>query len=128
MLKDGQSAATLAVTDIDRARKYYSETLGFSIMQESPVGILFGSGKGSAFLVYSSEFAGTNKATAISFNVDDFDATVENLRERGVTFMDFDYPEFKTVNGVAQTPEGPGAWFSDPDGNIIAVTKMESPS
>ena len=89
MLKDGQSAATLAVSDIDRARKFYAETLGFPVMQESQVGILFKSGQGSAFLVYPSEFAGTNKATSISFNVGDFDATIEDLRDRGVTFMDF---------------------------------------
>ena len=45
-----------------------------------------------------------------------------------VTYAILDYPEFKTENGVAQTPEGPGAWFSDPDGDIIAVTQMKSPS
>jgi catechol 2,3-dioxygenase-like lactoylglutathione lyase family enzyme len=128
MFSDGQTAATLAVTDIDRARKFYSETLGFSVMQESPGGILFGSGQGTAFFVYPSEFAGTNKATAMSVNVDDFDATVADLRHRGVSFFDYDQPEFKTENGVAQTPDGLAAWFADPDGNILNVTSMTAPS
>jgi len=124
MLPDGQTGATLPVADIDRARKFYSETLGFSVATESPGGILFGSGKGTAFFVYPSEFAGTNKATAMTVNVDDFDAEIAALREKGITFLDFDYGEFKTENGVAQTPDGPGAWFSDPDGNIIALAQM----
>ena len=128
MLSEGQAAATLAVTDIDRAKKFYGETLGFRAVMESPVGIVYQSGKGTAFLVYPSEFAGTNKATAMSINVDDFDAEVAALREKGITFMDFDYGDFKTENGIAQTPDGPGAWFSDPDGNIIALASMPTPS
>lgn len=124
MLSNGQAAATLAVKDIDRARTFYTETLGFSAIQEDPGGILFQAGKGSAFFVYPSEFAGTNKATGMSFNVDDFDATMADLRGKGITFMDYDFPELKTENGVAQTPTGPIAWFADPDGNIIAVSQM----
>jgi catechol 2,3-dioxygenase-like lactoylglutathione lyase family enzyme len=126
MLSDGQTAATIAVTDIDRARKFYAETLGFSIRQESPGGILFQGGQGTAFFVYPSQFAGTNRATAMSVNVEDFEGTVADLRERGITFMDYDFPGLKTENGVAQTPEGPAAWFTDPDGNILAVTYMAS--
>lgn len=125
MLMDGQTAATLAVSDIDRARKFYAETLGFSVGQESPGGILFRTGKDTAFFVYPSQFAGTNKATAMTVNVDDFDATVDELRQKGISFLDFEYPGFTTENGIMQTPEGPAAWFEDPDGNIIAVTKME---
>jgi catechol 2,3-dioxygenase-like lactoylglutathione lyase family enzyme len=126
MLSSGQTAATMAVSDIDRARKFYAETLGFSVMRESPGGILFQSGKDTVFFVYPSGFAGTNKATAMSINVGDFDATIADLRDRGVSFMDYDNPEFKTEDGVAKTPEGPAAWFADPDGNVIAVTQMET--
>ena len=124
MLSDGQVAATLAVSDLDRAKKFYTETLGFSPAQESPGGIMFQAGKGTALFVYPSGFAGTNKATGASFNVDDFDGTIADLRAKGVSFMDYDFPGLKTENGVAQTPEGPAAWFADPDGNIIAVTQM----
>ena len=128
MLKDGQVAATLGVSDMDRARKFYSDTLGFSTAQENPGGILYQAAKGTAFFVYWSEFAGTNKATAMTINVDDFDGAVADLRAKGIKLLDFEYPDFKTENGIAQTPEGPAAWFTDPDGNIIAVTQMETPS
>ncbi len=126
MLSDGQAAAALAVTDIDRAKKFYTDTLGLSVKQESPGGILLEAGQGTAIFVYPSEFAGTNKATAVAFNVGDFDGTVSDLRGKGVTFMEYDFPGLKTENGVAQTPEGPAAWFADPDGNIIGVTAMAS--
>jgi len=128
MLRDGQTAATLAVSDIDRARKFYTDTLGFSVMEESPGGIMFRTGKGTGFFVYWSEFAGTNRATAMTINVDDFDGAIAELRESGISLIDFEYPEFKTENGIAQTPEGPAAWFSDPDGNIVAIVSMSAPS
>ena len=124
MLSNAQTAATLAVSDIDRARKFYSDTLGFSIANDSAGGVLFRSGEGSAFFVYPSEFAGTNKATAMSINVEDLEATAESLREKGIAFIDYDQPGFKTENGIAHTPEGPVAWFEDPDGNILALTQM----
>jgi catechol 2,3-dioxygenase-like lactoylglutathione lyase family enzyme len=128
MLADGQVAATLAVSDMDRARKFYTETLGFKVlMDDENMGTLYGGGKGTAFLVYWSEFAGTNKATAVTINVEDFDASVAELREKGITFMDFDYPGFTSENGIVQTPVGPAAWFSDPDGNVISVGSMPSP-
>ncbi len=122
MLSDAQAAATLAVSDIDQGRKFYAETLGLAVTRESPGGILFEAGKGSFIFVYPSQFAGTNKATGASFNVDDFDGTIADLRSRGVSFMEYDFPGLKTEDGVAQTPEGPAAWFTDPDGNIIGVT------
>ena len=124
MLNDGQAAATIPVTDMARARAYYADTLGFHVDRESEGGILFTAGQGTAFFVYPSQFAGTNKATAMSFNVSDFDATVEDLRGKGVTFLEYDFPGLKTENGIAQTTEGPGAWWEDPDGNILAVAAM----
>jgi catechol 2,3-dioxygenase-like lactoylglutathione lyase family enzyme len=124
MITDGQAGATLPVSDLDRARKFYGETLGFSIVQESDGGILFQGGQGTAFFVYPSEFAGTNKATAMAINIADFDGTIADLRSRGITFIDYDLPGLKTEDGVLQTPDGPGAFFSDPDGNIISVANM----
>jgi catechol 2,3-dioxygenase-like lactoylglutathione lyase family enzyme len=124
MLKDGQTGATLAVADIDRAKAFYADTLGFSVAQESPGGILFQAGQGTAFFVYPSTFAGTNKATAMTVNVTDFNGTVEELRGKGIEFLEYDFPGLKTENGVAQTPDGPAAWFADPDGNILALTQM----
>src|SRR4029450_4573217 len=104
------------VSDVDRARKFYTETLGFTPLMEDPsMGTLYGAGKGTAFLVYWSEFAGTNKATAMTINVEDFDATIAELREKGITFLDFDYPGFSSKDGIGQTPTAAAAWVDHTD-------------
>jgi hypothetical protein len=79
------------------------------------------------FLVYRSEFAGTNKATAAGFRVDDFDATVAELRSKGVVFDEVDFGEFgSTVDGVITMPgsNDKAAWFRDSEGNILSLSNM----
>src|SRR4249920_1831832 len=76
MLRDKDVAATIAVSDLDRAREFYENSLGLSAIYEDAGGILYRSGN-SAILVYPSEYAGSNKATAVTWGVgDDFDALV----------------------------------------------------
>ena len=82
MLGSKDAAATLAVSDFDRARAFYENTLGLSVLSDMEGAVLYRSG-GSVVLVYPSAFAGTNKATAASWAVgDDFDAIVDDLRNR----------------------------------------------
>jgi catechol 2,3-dioxygenase-like lactoylglutathione lyase family enzyme len=121
MLESATAHATVAVADIGRAKKFYEETLGLKVMDERADGVTFEAGKGSWFLVYPSQFAGTNKATYMSFEVEDIEATVKELRGRGVTFEEYDFPGLKTVDGIAEIAGEKGAWFKDLDGNIIAV-------
>ena len=123
MLNDFPVGACLAVSDIDRARRFYEDTLGMKVASDRPDGVLYDSG-GTQFLVYPSQFAGTNQATAASWLVDDVDATVAELRERGVTFEEYDFPGLKTENGIAAFDGGKAAWFKDPDGNILSVGDM----
>ena len=127
-LTDGQAWATIAVSDLDRARKFYGDMLGFAASREAPddpnFGIVYDAGKGTKFLVYPSQFGGTNQATSMTFEVDDFDATVKDLRDRGIRFEEYDLPYLKTVDGVADVGGLKGAWFKDPDGNILAIGQM----
>jgi predicted enzyme related to lactoylglutathione lyase len=120
MLENASVGAAIAVSDIDRAKKFYSETLGVPIQEERPDGVLY-SARDSEFLVYPSQFAGTSKATCMFFNVDDLAAAVEELRGRGIAFEEYDLPGLKTEDGIAQIGNVRGAWFKDPDGNILAV-------
>ena len=76
--------------------------------------------------VYPSEFVGTNQATAATFQGGDIDAAVAELRGKGVTFEEYDLPEVKTENGIAQLGSDRGAWFKDPDGNILALIQQGS--
>ena len=76
-------------------------------------------------MLYASQFAGTNQATAASLDVNDFDAAVEQLRSRGVAFEEYDMGEFRTENGVLTLPTGQkAAWFKDSEGNILAIAAM----
>lgn len=121
-----QSASThamVAVKDLDRAKEFYSGTLGLVLYEERPgAGIRYETRGGTWFLVYRSRFAGTAQSTCVRFEVDNLDATVKDLRERGVVFEEYDLPEVKTVDGIARHPSGArGAWFKDPDGNILQI-------
>jgi catechol 2,3-dioxygenase-like lactoylglutathione lyase family enzyme len=123
MLGDHDTIATLAVKDLQVARDFYERVLGFTARGDVPEGVLYASGSG-AFLVYPSSYAGTNKATAMSFQVpkDGFDAEIEALRDQGVEFQTFDAPGISWDNGVASFGDDfRGAWFEDPDGNILNV-------
>ena len=125
MLGDHDTMPTLAVKDLDTARGFYEGTLGFSPKMENEEGIAYGSG-GGMFFVYRSQFAGTNKATAMSIQVpgDAFDGEVAALRDKGITFSTFDAPGLEWADGVASMGDDgqyKSAWFSDPDGNILNV-------
>jgi catechol 2,3-dioxygenase-like lactoylglutathione lyase family enzyme len=121
MLGDSPAAATIAVSDLDRARKFYEETLGLQAKMEDPGGIMYGSGE-SMVLVYPSQFAGTSQATVATWLVADLDAVVDDLTAKGVTFEQYDMEGLKTdERGIAALGDLRGAWFKDPDGNILNV-------
>ncbi len=119
--------ATIAVSDLDRARKFYEQTLGLRVAEERPDGVRYEAG-GTWFLVYPSQFAGTAQSTYMTFELDDLDAAVKQLRDRGVVFEDYDLPGLKTVEGIAEIQGVRGAWFKDPDGNILNVGQRTSTS
>jgi catechol 2,3-dioxygenase-like lactoylglutathione lyase family enzyme len=125
MLRDKPVAATLAVSDLDRARDFYENTLGLEVRSEIPGAMLYSSG-GAVVLVYPSEFAGTNKATAASWAVgDEFDALVDDLRSKGVTFEHYDLPDTELEGDVHVMGGGfKSVWFKDPDGNILNLANM----
>ena len=124
MLGAKDAAATLAVSDLARAREFYESTLGLTPVQEDPSAVLYRSG-GSTVLVYPSAYAGTNQATAASWAVgDDLDAIVDGLREKGVAFEHYDDLPDTTREGDVHLLGGElkAAWFKDPDGNILNLT------
>lgn len=125
MLADYAPIPTLAVTDLDRARTFYEGVLHLTPKGEAPDGVLYAAGSGT-ILVYVSAYAGTNKATAMGFDVplSAFDAEIEALRAAGVTFTTFDMEGLTWEDGVASFEGGKGVWFEDPDGNILNVGFM----
>jgi catechol 2,3-dioxygenase-like lactoylglutathione lyase family enzyme len=123
MLSDFAPVPTLAVSDLQRAREFYEGVLGFASVADVADGVMYPSGSGS-FLVYPSAYAGTNKATAMSFQLsaEAFDAEAAALREKGVIFDEFEMDQITWDHGVASLPDGSrAAGFTDPDGNILNI-------
>jgi catechol 2,3-dioxygenase-like lactoylglutathione lyase family enzyme len=125
MLGDKSAAATLAVRDMQTARDFYENTLGLTPTDGPPEVTLYRSGN-SVLLVYESQYAGTNKATAASWAVgDDFDPIVDDLKAKGVAFERYDDLPGTTLEGdVHVMGELRAVWFKDPDGNILNLVNQ----
>jgi catechol 2,3-dioxygenase-like lactoylglutathione lyase family enzyme len=121
MLGKADATPMLAVRDVDRARQFYSEKLGFDTQDEMGGDVVTLKGGNTDITVYRSEFAGTNKATALTFDVDDIEAEVRELKDKGIFFEQYDV-EGLTPKGDIYEGEGmKTAWFKDPDGNILGL-------
>ena len=121
MLKDAPIHASLATKDLAQARSWYADKVGWEPALEPPGTLVFQVGE-SFFTVYESEYAGTAKNTVMNWVVADLRPEVRRLRGRGVTFEEYDFGEFKTLDGVMETPDGnANAWFKDADSNIVGL-------
>ena len=125
MLGKADATPMIAVKDLDRARKFYEETLGLEAKEEMGGEVLTVKSGSTPITVYRSEFAGTNKATALTFDVDDLESEVRELKDKGVAFEHYDM-EGLTREGDVYRGEGmKTAWFKDPDGNILSLFEGE---
>ena len=129
MLADGDVATRLPAQDLDRARRFYAEKLGLEPVEERPGGLLY-RGRNGEFALFQSAGAPSGDHTQMGWEVDDIEATVGELRERGVAFEEYDLPGLKTVAGIAEVegnyPSKGGigeraAWFRDSEGNMLGI-------
>jgi len=120
MLGKRNAMATIAVKDINAAKKFYEEKLGLQPAgSEEPSVITYKSGN-SSVLVYESQYAGTNKATAATWSVgDNIEGIVQALKAKGISFEHYDFPNTRLEGDVHVMGKMKAAWFKDPDGNII---------
>lgn len=123
MLKDSEPIATVAVKDIPTARSFYEGTLGLELVHsEQDEAFSYRAGK-SQILVYRSQYAGTNRATAVTWVVgDDLEPVVGGLEGKGVVFEKYDMPGMTRQGSIHSGGGMKIAWFKDPDGNIHALT------
>jgi catechol 2,3-dioxygenase-like lactoylglutathione lyase family enzyme len=120
MLENYAALGSIPVTDVDRAKKWYSEKLGLEPVEDNPEYVEYNTG-GSRFMLFRTRAAAGAGHTVISFEVDDVEKVVEWLQGRGVVFEEYDMPDLKTVNGIATVEGFKGGWFKDVDNNILAV-------
>ncbi len=122
MLGKNDLTPMIAVKDLDRARAFYEETVGLTTIDRLGEEVVSMKSGDTRIDVYRSEFAGTNKATALTFNVDDIATEISDLKEKGVMFEHYDGMDGLTRNGDVYEAEGmKTAWFKDPDGNILSL-------
>jgi catechol 2,3-dioxygenase-like lactoylglutathione lyase family enzyme len=115
---------TIAVEDLDRAIKFYSETLGFSVrrLEGDLGGALVEVGSTDRLLLYRSGYR-RGETTSCSFLTDDVEGSVRDLQSRGVRFEEYDFPGLKTVDGIATAEGGvKSGWFKDSEGNTLAIS------
>ena len=124
MLKLTKVHPTLPVTDITRAKKFYSDTLGLKLIDEgeTPGHIAYDAGEGTFLMVYFRPSPPTSDSTSAAFSVDDVETAVQELKNRGVKFEVYDLPGVEWNGEIASLGDMKAAWFKDPDGNILAVS------
>ena len=125
-LSDCRVEALLAVSDLDRARRFYEEQLGLAPGEVEEEAVRYPCADGTGILVYlSAENAGKSPATLAGWFVDDIDRTMDELASRGVIFEQYDQPGLKTDGrGVFDAGRFRAAWTRDPDGNTLAFTEV----
>jgi catechol 2,3-dioxygenase-like lactoylglutathione lyase family enzyme len=128
MLDRARVATRIPTQDLERARRWYAEKLGLEPSEERPGGLLYECASG-VFALYASGGASPGTFTQMGFDVDDIDATIAELKRRGVVFEEVDVPGLKTVDGIADI-EGNypskgigerGGWFRDSEGNLLGI-------
>ena len=125
MLKDHDSSAILAVSDLDRARAFYGGILGLELAEEgAEEGVLVYRTGATRLVVYASGHAGTNRANAVVWGVGgDLDAIVAALEAKGAAFEH--YPDIGRLEGNVHVAGGAKlVWLTDPDGNILHINDM----
>jgi catechol 2,3-dioxygenase-like lactoylglutathione lyase family enzyme len=122
MLSEALVAATMPSKNMESARNFYEDKLKLTpAMEMSDGSVGYKCKDGTMFSVFPSTGAADGSFTQIGFWVQDVEAEVRDLQSRGVVFEEYDMPEFKTVDGIASVGEWKGAWFKDPDGNLISI-------
>jgi catechol 2,3-dioxygenase-like lactoylglutathione lyase family enzyme len=126
MLMDSKAISGFAVNDMGAAREFYEGTLGLEVEElDAEHGVAkLKLGGGGEVLMYLSVDMRPASYTMLNFEVDDIDAAVDGLGERGVSFERYeDFPQ--DAKGVMRGGGGPDiAWFKDPSGNVLAVLRQ----
>lgn len=125
MLKDRDSSAIVAVKDIHEAKSFYQDRLGLTLESEDAEAEVLNFRTGNTHLgVYRSDYAGTNKANAVTWEMKgDLVETVQALRDQGVEFEQYDFPGMTYSDGIHEAGGAKLAWFKDPSGNILHLVE-----
>ena len=127
MLNNARFEARIPTQDLARARRWYAEKLGLDATEVREGGLRY-EGAAGVFCLYASAGASNGSFTQMGFYVDDIEATVAELRARGVVFEEYD----GAVNGIMDIEgnypsKGRGeraVWFRDSEGNMLGIAEI----
>ena len=123
MLNSQRVYATLPAADLPRARDFYEGTLGFAARAEAGGGVLYDTADGNAFMVFPSSGRPSGDHTQLNFQVDDLEAEVTDLKQRGVRFEAVEMDGYDPDTSIVAADDFRGAWFRDSEGNLLSVTE-----
>lgn len=122
MLNQSDVIAFVATANSDRAKTFYTDTLGLQLVADEPFALVFDA-NGIALRIAKVESLAPAQHTVLGWRVDDIDSIVDRLVSNGVTFERFPGME-QDGRGVWTSPRGARiAWFKDPDGNMLSLTE-----
>lgn len=121
-LSDAKVGPAIAVSDMQRAKDFYEGKLGLSGgSDQGDGGHTYPCGEGTEIHIFPSGGGGKSESTIAAWAVDDIEAMVDDLSGNGVTFEQYDEPLNTNEKGISTMGDGKGAWFKDPDGNVLGL-------
>lgn len=124
MLQESPLFAYFPAENLDRARRFYEETLGLVPKSATNDGVTYEFAGGTAAFLYLTANAGTSKASQAFWSVEDVDREIVELRKRGVVFERYDdMPGERSPEGAIIAGGAKAAWFKDSEGNILAIVQ-----
>jgi catechol-2,3-dioxygenase len=125
MLGEHPMDVVLLATDLELSKEFYAGKLGLEILDENEEAITYKCGGESQLVVTKSTTGTADEQTQAGWRVDDLAAELTELRSRGVAIQEYDMPELKTVDGVADVGFALIAWIVDPHGNALGITQLK---
>ena len=124
LLEEFPVYATVAASDIERAKTWYLEKLELKPKKEVMGSLWYEFSPGTWLLVYQTSSAGTAQNTQAGWTVKNIESVMSRLRAHGVHFEEYDFGPMKTVDGLLDVPGmGKSAWFKDSEGNIFEISE-----
>ena len=125
MLGDHPIDVVLLATDLETSKEFYAGKLGLEILNESEEAITYKCGGDGQLAVTKSTTGTADEQTQASWRVDDLAAELAELRSRGVEIQEYDTPELKTVDGIADLGFARIAWIIDPHKNALSIMQLK---
>ena len=125
MLGDYPVHVVLLSLDLAETRRFYHDQLGLEILDESEAAITFRCGGGSAIAVTKSTVGTADEQTQAGWFVPDLAQELSELRARGVEIQEYDLPELRTEEGIADLGFAIAAWVVDPHGNALGILQLK---